>query len=574
MTKESLLQHIKEYLIKLTYNVQFGSTVNDHSSKVRAEQNLKRVLEILFECKLENTNKQSPNFPGLDLISHEKRIGFQITANTSLKKVKDTIDICTSPRHSTYDKIDRLIIIFLMERRNYPKNININQNTFKFDQANDIYDLMGLYRVICLLDDKTDIEKICYHLMQEFDNSLEHFKSVQKFNLENETFSRNWRISPWGANYLFSAKHPDAHKVQPIELNGTISFHETPEGQKEQQQFQDLLEKGNGPCKIENAIIEGFEYPEFVPEFFRQGTTQSMILIPLPSLFQTDKEIKVVLEDKDGNVLFSTEKIILKVTRAGTKEIEHSNAEQNTPIKLAIISNSDLSNNSFQFSLHTKGFGAKELALGCKFFNTLKKCQSINIRDFYDDHQLFLLENTNIGQTPLFMENLQKTYEALHFFERKYRTRFSLPDEYLPPQQIDDILYYYAAFTDGYAVQVCKGFTIDVNKDFIEQLHPAPAAYAFFNHYPDEDFQLFGQTFKIGNLMIVFPVCQVNKESYENAVQFFNDHTSEEFVNIRFEPVEYNKIWTFAKDYHKLEVEFESNKLLEYVLQQRSSEIK
>ena len=133
-----------------------------------------------------------------------------------------------------------------------------------------------------------------------------------------------------------------------------------------------------------------------------------------------------------------------------------------------------------------------------------KKCQSINIRDFYDDHQLFLLENTNIGQTSLFMENLQKLMRALHFLRESTEPDFLFPDEYLPPQQIDDILYYYAAFTDGYAVQVCKGFTIDVNKDFIEQLHPAPAAYAF-NHYPDEDFQLFGQTFKIGNLMIVFP---------------------------------------------------------------------
>ncbi|MFN8359593.1 MAG: SMEK domain-containing protein [Candidatus Kapaibacterium sp.] len=577
MDRSTLLHLIEELFSKMMNKSNLGSAVNDHRSKIQAEATLKPVLEIIFDCNLENTNMQKSNYPGIDLVSEDERIGFQITADTSKEKIKDSIDKCISTRYKIYEKIDRLIVILLADKPKYHnKGINKSINNFKFDKDKDIIDFRDLYRLIYNFDLKK-IEKIYFHLQRDLENDEEYFSNVNKLRAVNETFSPNWKITQYGSNFLVSAKHADAAKVQPIQLNGTITFHETPEGQKEQQQLQDLLEKGFGPCKIENASIEGFEYPDFFPDYYRRiFTNQMMILIPLPNLFKEDKEIRVVLEDIDGSELFSTEKIILKVTRAGAKEIEHSNAEQNTPIKLGIIGNSDLNNNSFQysFSLHTKGFGAKELALGCKFFNTLKKCHTISIRDFYDDHQLFLLENTNIGQTSLFMENLQKTYEALHFFERKYRTRFSLPDEYLPPQQIDDILYYYAAFTDGYAVQVCKGFTIDVNKDFIEQLHPAPAAYAFFNHYPDEDFQLFGQTFKIGNLMIVFPVCQVNKESYENAVQFFNDHTSEEFVNIRFEPVEYNKIWTFAKDYHKLEVEFESNKLLEYVLQQRSSEIK
>lgn len=576
MDRSTLLHLIEELFSKMMNKSKLGSAVNDHRSKIQSEATLMHVLEIIFDCNLENSNKQKSNYPGLDLISVDKRIGFQITADSSKEKIKDTIDKCISSRNKIYDIIDRLIIILLVDKPRYRnKALDKKFNNFSFDKDNDIIDFRDLYRFIFNLKDPRKIEKIYSHLQRELENDREYFSYVSKLRAVNDTFSSHWKIVNSGDYFIVEPKHPNAHLEQPIEMNLKFRFYETPQGQQEEQQLQDLLEKGHGPCKIENATIEGFEYPDFFPDYFKQLlTNRSLTLIPLPSLSQTDKEIKVVLEDKDGNVLFSTEKIILKVTRAGTKEIEHSNAEQNTPIKLAIISNSDLSNNSFQYSLHTKGFGAKELALGCKFFNTLKKCQTINIRDFYDNHQLFLLENTNIGQTPLFMENLQKAYEALFFFEGKYRTRFTLPDEHISGELIDSILYFYNLLTQGFATQECISFSRDVNKEFIDQFHPAPVAYGYVEYIPNQDLQLFGQSFKTEDLMVIFPAFQINKESYENAVQFFKEHSTEEVVNIRFEPIEYNKIWTFARGSHKIEIEFEHHKLLEYVLQQRTSEIK
>jgi hypothetical protein len=124
-----------------------GSQAMGHYDLARiSEQLIKGLLGPLLDLrKLRDLNQEAKNFPGIDLADDEKRVAIQVTATTTLEKVKSTIE--TFVAHKLHEKYDRLVIYVLTERQNSYSQNAIDAATdgrFSFSATADILDYQNL----------------------------------------------------------------------------------------------------------------------------------------------------------------------------------------------------------------------------------------------------------------------------------------------------------------------------------------------------------------------------------------------------------------------------------------------
>lgn len=82
---------LQQQLGTLTNSVTIAVRNNRPTSAVVAETTLAGLLNLIFGWELVNANAISRNFPGVDLIDQDRRIGIQVTATCSPEKVRNTI---------------------------------------------------------------------------------------------------------------------------------------------------------------------------------------------------------------------------------------------------------------------------------------------------------------------------------------------------------------------------------------------------------------------------------------------------------------------------------------------------
>ena len=80
-----------QQLVTLTNSVTVAVRNNLTTSAVVAETTLAGLLNRIFGWELVNANAISRNFPGVDLIDRDRRIGVQVTATCTPDKVRNTI---------------------------------------------------------------------------------------------------------------------------------------------------------------------------------------------------------------------------------------------------------------------------------------------------------------------------------------------------------------------------------------------------------------------------------------------------------------------------------------------------
>ena len=80
-----------QQLVTLTNSVTVAVRNNLTTSAVVAETTLAGLLNLIFGWELVNANAISQNFPGVDLIDRDRRIGVQVTATCTPEKVRNTI---------------------------------------------------------------------------------------------------------------------------------------------------------------------------------------------------------------------------------------------------------------------------------------------------------------------------------------------------------------------------------------------------------------------------------------------------------------------------------------------------
>ncbi|MFC4963457.1 SMEK domain-containing protein [Alcaligenes sp. GCM10023179] len=98
---------------------------------ISAEGLVADLLNALNGWELFNLNIKRSNYPCIDLMDEVNKIGVQVTAETGIKKIKDTFS-CVE-RNGFNNKINRLILFMLLpKQKSYsvssPKGMNFNKN--------------------------------------------------------------------------------------------------------------------------------------------------------------------------------------------------------------------------------------------------------------------------------------------------------------------------------------------------------------------------------------------------------------------------------------------------------------
>lgn len=85
---------------------KMSTSYNDHSINVHIESTVIKILNAVYGWRLENTNKSRANFKAIDALDKKNRISLQITSNTRITKIYDTIEKYNSDgQHLNYDKL-------------------------------------------------------------------------------------------------------------------------------------------------------------------------------------------------------------------------------------------------------------------------------------------------------------------------------------------------------------------------------------------------------------------------------------------------------------------------------------
>lgn len=158
--RDDSIRTIRKWLSFLCSEVELSNSLNLQDINVVAENFYRDFLNLLYDYNLKNANHEKQNASVIDLFDDEKRFVIQVTSDNSSSKVHGTINGFNEG--SLYKSYDRLIMLIITTKRDFPKAKFENVGDSLFSKANDIID------VATILKDIADLETNKLKLIEEF----------------------------------------------------------------------------------------------------------------------------------------------------------------------------------------------------------------------------------------------------------------------------------------------------------------------------------------------------------------------------------------------------------------------
>ncbi|MEI6296496.1 MAG: SMEK domain-containing protein [bacterium] len=185
MENQNLINQIIDYFSRIESSTKNSNSNGLTDINIFLEDVFCKLLNKVFDLNLVNLNILKSSFPSVDLGDGARKISFQVTSETTLKKIKETIKkFEDSGLSSKFDSLKFLIIT--TKKLNFKAKIKGPKNV-SFDQNEDIITLSKLVKVIRPLD-ASKIREIHDLLRDEFDSQKDR-KSEQVLTNEVETIA-------------------------------------------------------------------------------------------------------------------------------------------------------------------------------------------------------------------------------------------------------------------------------------------------------------------------------------------------------------------------------------------------
>ena len=137
-----------------------SNSVNLQDINVIAENFYRDFLNLLYGYNLQNANHGQQNVASIDLFDEEKRFVVQVTSDNSSTKVHDTINGFNE--RSLYENYDRLIMLVITTKLNFPRAKFGKIGDSLFSKENDIIDFTTI------LNDINDLKLEKLELIKDF----------------------------------------------------------------------------------------------------------------------------------------------------------------------------------------------------------------------------------------------------------------------------------------------------------------------------------------------------------------------------------------------------------------------
>lgn len=111
--------NIKEKLTYLSYTLAVNSKLNLLDQHLWSENFLSEFLSLVYGHSFVNLNEHSSNFPGGDLVDHNRKIVVQVSTNTSKNKIDSTVE--TISKNSSFSDYEIWFVALVTKS---PKKVN------------------------------------------------------------------------------------------------------------------------------------------------------------------------------------------------------------------------------------------------------------------------------------------------------------------------------------------------------------------------------------------------------------------------------------------------------------------
>ena len=128
---------VNELLTKINQESAQAASSNLQSTQVHLEDTFRDLLNCLHGTHLVNANSVSMNYPGIDLIDESSLLCVQVTADTSAKKMRETLakPVMKSLSENGY----RLKFCYVGDQnKNVKRRHPENPNGIKFSASSDV----------------------------------------------------------------------------------------------------------------------------------------------------------------------------------------------------------------------------------------------------------------------------------------------------------------------------------------------------------------------------------------------------------------------------------------------------
>ncbi|WP_255800669.1 SMEK domain-containing protein, partial [Enterobacter roggenkampii] len=112
--KKASQDNVSFGLAVLKYYLRFNSKNNLQDANVTAEELVSKLVNILKDTKFLCTAEIKSNFPGIDALDENKRLGLQISHENTSKKINETIDVI---RNNNVNKAIDVLYFFITSRK-------------------------------------------------------------------------------------------------------------------------------------------------------------------------------------------------------------------------------------------------------------------------------------------------------------------------------------------------------------------------------------------------------------------------------------------------------------------------
>lgn len=154
MRRQILLNEARDLLTLFITRIRGSTALRLTDINKISERFMVELFREVFDLPgLRDLNEEKDNFEGLDLADDGRGTAFQVTAETNLQKVKDTLQtVIEAGLHTKYPKI-RIYVLTEKQASRAQKSINdITQGRLHFDIKKDVLDYRDVLRICGTLD--------------------------------------------------------------------------------------------------------------------------------------------------------------------------------------------------------------------------------------------------------------------------------------------------------------------------------------------------------------------------------------------------------------------------------------
>lgn len=167
-----LHDRISSGLAIIKNKVIIENKTNDYGLNLSLETTFLKIINIIFNYELVNTNLIEKNHPGIDGLDKHNRVAIQVSSNYKTEKIEHTIDQIIKTK--VYEDFDKLIFIFLIEKAKPSKSFIERMklkigDKFSIDFDNDLIEPEDIYNIIFNTQDinkSIEIKKIIDEVLE------------------------------------------------------------------------------------------------------------------------------------------------------------------------------------------------------------------------------------------------------------------------------------------------------------------------------------------------------------------------------------------------------------------------